>query len=85
MPKKTAVTPGDLYVMLDREFRRRQSQDCPTCYIQLPYRVDRHDALSSNWEVILPPPCRFGCRALLEQLVAEFSLLYDLASQRDAP
>jgi hypothetical protein len=46
--------------------------------VQLPFRVDRHEERAPNWEMVLPPPCAKGCTAILEELVADFSLLYDL-------
>lgn len=48
------------------------------CYVQLPYRVDRRDPGTANWEVVPPPTCAFDCWKVLEDLVAEFQALYDL-------
>jgi hypothetical protein len=75
---RTEIEAADLYVLLQREFRRRQSADCDNCFVQLPFRVDRREAHASNWEVVMPPQCPKGCAALLEELVADFALLYDL-------
>ena len=30
--------------------------------MQVPFRVDRQDDDSPNWEVVMPPPCAFGCQ-----------------------
>ena len=68
----------DLYVLLQREFRRRQRPECKECYMQVPFRVDRQDDDSPNWEVVVPPPCPFACQHLVDELVTEFGMLYDL-------
>jgi hypothetical protein len=78
MSNRTPVYAVDIYVLLQREFRRRQAPECNECYVQLPFRVDRPDADSSNWEAVLPPPCAFGCRQIMIDLIGEFQSLYDL-------
>ncbi len=78
MNKRTAVSAAELYVMLNREFKRRQPRDCSVCYIQLPYRVDRRDGASANWELVSPMDCSKGCKQLVDELVLEYSRLYDL-------
>jgi hypothetical protein len=76
--KRTDISPADLYVVLNREFKRRQSRACGACYVQLPYRVDRNESVGSNWELPMPPDCGGECRGIIEDLVAEFSTLYNL-------
>ena len=78
MKNRTALNAADLYVLLQREFRRRQAPQCGACFVQLPYRVDRTDADTPNWEIALPSQCGYGCRALAEELLEEFRTLYDL-------
>ena len=78
MKTRTEIDAADLYVLLQREFRRRQPADCNACFVQLPFRVDRHDAHAPNWELVMPPQCTKGCTPLLEDLVIEYGLLYDL-------
>jgi hypothetical protein len=46
--------------------------------MQLPFRVDRASEEEPNWEVVIPPPCPAGCRATIEELVAEFGARYEL-------
>ena len=77
MSKRTGVTAADLFVLLDREFRRRKPRECPDCFVQLPYRVDAKGAVA-NWEVVTPPGCTNGCAAAFEELVGEFQALYEL-------
>lgn len=78
MKDKTEIHAADLYVLMQREFRRRQAPECTACYVQLPYRVDRTDRNAPNWEVSFPPTCSHGCQAIIEDLVSEFGALYDL-------
>ena len=77
---RKAITAGELYVILDREFRSRQSPQCRSCYIPLPYRVDQPDGSKANWEIIFPPDCAFGCAQIVEDLVAELAKVYDLSA-----
>jgi hypothetical protein len=84
MNKRTTISAGELYVILEREFRLRQSSECASCYILLPYRVDQPDGDRPNWEINLPPTCGHGCSEVLEELVRKYSSLYDLAHDRGA-
>ena len=84
MKNRTEIYPADLYVLLEREFKRRKPNECAACYIQLPYRVDRRDPATANWELIVPPECPHGCRVVIEDLMQEFANAYDLAEERRA-
>jgi hypothetical protein len=81
MEKRTAISAADLYVLLTREFKRRQSGECNACFIQLPYRVDRHEGALGNWELPMPPDCGGECRGIIEELYAEFAQLYDVKAE----
>lgn len=76
--KRTAIAAADLYVLLQREFRRRQVPECSTCYIQLPFRVDNRNRAGANWEIVFPAECVNGCREVLDEVVEDFSHRYDL-------
>jgi len=78
MKKRTLVSPLDLHLLLEREFRRRKSRECDSCYLQLPYRVDGVAVHGSNWEVPLPLHCAAACRLHAEEVVSELASLYDL-------
>lgn len=78
MNQRTAVTAADLFVLIDREFRRRRPRKCTGCFLQLPYRVDVRDEAEANWEVVVPPDCGNGCNVIAEELVGEFQQLYNL-------
>ena len=81
MKNRTPIAAADLYVMLQREFRRRQIPDCSSCYVQLPFRVDRSDAQVANWEVIVPSSCSYNCREVMDEVIEDFSRRYDLAPE----
>ena len=78
MMKRTSTTAADLFVLLDREFRRRKPRECATCYVSLPYRIDTRAGEGTNWEIVLPSGCGWGCDLLLEEIVGEFQELYKL-------
>ena len=79
---RTEIEAADLYVLLQKEFRRRQPGECNTCFVQLPFRVDRIEEHAPNWEIVMPPQCSNGCAVILEELVADFGNLYDLPANR---
>jgi hypothetical protein len=73
------ISAGELYVMLDREFRTRQSRECKSCYILLPFRIDQPDHSKPNWEIVPPAECMYNCAALIEEIVEAYAKVYDLA------
>jgi hypothetical protein len=77
--ERRAISAGELYVILDREFRLRQSRECRGCYILLPYRIDNHGS-GANWEIVLPPSCPHGCAEVIAELVDEAALKYDITN-----
>lgn len=78
MNTKTAVTPADLFVLLDREFRRRRPRECATCFVQLPYRVDAMNDDEPNWEIVPPAQCSNGCAIVLEEILHDYQSRYAL-------
>jgi len=72
------MTSADLFVLLDREFRRRRPRECESCEVQLPYPVN--PVSGSNWEALVMG-CGHGCVAVFEDLLAEFQRLYDLKGE----
>ncbi len=78
MKTRTRIQAADLYVLLQREFRRRQVRECETCYVQLPFLIDRPTPDAANWEVIVPRACTLRCNEILEQVVDELGGQYDL-------
>ena len=75
------MSAADLFVLLDREYRRRRPRECGDCAVQLPFRVDV-PAHNANWEVVIPS-CKTSCESVLQDIVREFQQRYDLAKIRD--
>ena len=69
------VTPSDLFVFLDRAFRKR-SRNCRTCDFSLPYPLPH----SHKWAVDAGASCSYFCRLILEDLVDEFQPAYRLTT-----
>ena len=82
MNDKSALTAADLFVLLDREFRRRKPRECATCHIQLPYRVTQNGGFESNWDAVMPQHCANGCEVVFEELVQEFQARYQLKGEK---
>ena len=78
MNRKTHLAAADLFVLLDREFRRRRPRDCPSCEAQLPYS---HSGAVAHWEAIVPMGCGQGCAAVFEEVLGEFQRLYELKTE----
>jgi hypothetical protein len=78
MKNRLSITAADLYVLLQREFRRRQVPACSSCYVQLPFRVDQPSPEGANWEVIIPTECSYGCREVMDEVIEQFSGRYNL-------
>jgi len=69
------VTPSDLFVVLERAFRRR-SRGCRKCNFSLPFSIPD----SNTWSVDPSESCSHFCRLVLEDLVHEFRGAYRLTS-----
>ena len=83
MSKRKPISAGELYVQLDREFRQRRPRECASCYLLMPFRVDRDEG--PNWEVLAPRACAHGCTDIIDELVTEFGQLYDLEAEETEP
>ena len=79
--KKIAISPAELYVLLARELRRRQSRPCNACFIDLPRSSERLDEAGPNWSLDMPPDCGGECRGIIEDLVAQYGRMYDLKAE----
>lgn len=73
---KPMITPADLWVLLDREFRRRRPRECETCFVPFPFRVDAPDG-APNWEIDIRA-CGDRCQLILEELVQYYQDKHDL-------
>lgn len=68
------LTAVDLFVLLEREFRRKRG--CRACAFTLPFRTG--NKRGAGWSVIPSVTCSEVCRLFLEQLVAEHQAAYRL-------
>ena len=83
MKQATPVSAADLFVVLERAFRR-QARECDDCVFTLPYRVARERRGDANWAVI-PFSCSETCRLILEDLVEKHQATYCLAESPASP
>ena len=76
MELRNPLKSGDLYVMLERAFRR-ESRNCVHCSFTLPHALAT--AGGGDWSVIPSPSCSEACRMILEDLVVRYRKMYRLA------
>jgi hypothetical protein len=75
----TTLTAADLFVLLEREYRKR-ARECDTCFFTLPFRVDPTGPGEANWSVVPSTGCENNnCRLILEELVSRHQAQYRLA------
>jgi hypothetical protein len=84
MKPRTEISAADLYVLLNRELKRRQARECAVCYIPLPFRIDRYED-GANWEIIPPPDCGGSCAQVIDEIFDEYASQYDLKPPGDDP
>lgn len=80
---KNTQSAADLFVLLERAFRRR-ARDCEQCAFTLPFLMPARNG-DSNWSVVAAAACSERCRLLLDELVAEHQLAYQLADGDGPP
>ena len=68
---------ADLYVLLERTFRRR-ARDCRGCGFSLPFRVEGREK-GANWSAIPAHTCSPKCQGVFEESLAELQRAYRLA------
>jgi ribosomal protein S7 len=76
--RRAAVTPSELYAILDREFRKARKTGCATCKMPLPYRITRANAEAANWLIGTPDQCPNGCHTMIAELAVRLMAKYDL-------
>ena len=76
MENRTELTAADLFVLLEREFRRRRRRECDACSLSLPFALNGGSA--GDWDLVMPRPCPQGCEEVAEELLAEFRGRYAL-------
>lgn len=78
MATRTALNASDLFVVLEKAFRRR-ARDCCSCTFSMPYSRSGRGTLRDDWSVILTNSCSPRCRALLEEIIHRYRSEYELA------
>lgn len=76
MANRTALNPSDLFVVLEKAFRRR-ARDCCGCTFSIPYSHASAGG-DGDWSVLLTNNCSPRCRAILEEIVARYRDEYAL-------
>lgn len=79
MEGRNPLAPADLYVMLERAFRR-ESRNCVDCSFTLPHALANSGA--GDWSVIPSTSCSEACRMILEDVVSRYRQMYRLAEGR---
>jgi len=75
LKNRAEIDAADLYVLLNAN-SKAPATGCNACFVQLPFRVDRHEAHAPNWE----PSCRRRAARVAPHprgLVLEYGMLYD--------
>ena len=73
---KKTLNAEDLFVLLERAFRRR-TRGCDACKFTLPFRTDAR-ASGDAWSIVPSADCSSTCQLILEDLVAEHQQAYRL-------
>jgi len=79
MATRTQLNSTDLFVVLEKAFRRR-ARECCSCTFSMPYlQRDDRDA-DRDWSVTLTNNCSPHCLAILEDIVNQYRREYALAA-----
>jgi hypothetical protein len=78
METRTQLNSSDLFVVLEKAFRRR-APDCAGCTFTIPYAQANNGYAGDDWSVLLTESCSARCRAILEEIVARARSEYALA------
>ena len=76
--RRSAVTPSELYAILDREFKQSRAATCKSCKMPLPYRISRANAEAANWLIGTPDQCTQGCHNVIAEIAVRLMAKYDL-------
>lgn len=76
MTRKRLIGTEDLFVLLDRDYRKLRPPGCELCNVTLPFRVQ--DGAVANWMVDTTGLCPLPCAAVLEDLMTRYQAQYDL-------
>jgi hypothetical protein len=79
MAPRTQLNSSDLYVVLEKAFRRR-ARECGGCTFSMPYSQHYHGESGKDWTITLTNNCSPRCVAILEELVNRYRREYELAA-----
>jgi hypothetical protein len=79
MASRTQLTSSDLFVVLERAFRRR-APECDGCTFSVPYSQHYRGDLAQDWTITLTNNCSPRCLAILEELLSKYRREYALAA-----
>jgi hypothetical protein len=78
MGTRTQLNSSDLFVVLEKAFRRR-APDCAGCTFTIPYAYANGNVNKDDWSVLLTESCSPRCRAILEEIVTRARSEYALS------
>jgi hypothetical protein len=78
MINRTELSACDLFVVLEKAFRRR-ARDCAGCTFTIPHPQPPCRGPGDDWTVLLTHNCSTKCRAILEEVVTRARREYQLA------
>jgi hypothetical protein len=78
MATRTQLSASDLFVVLEKAFRRK-APECCGCTFTIPYPQQYRGAPEKDWSVLLTQNCSPRCRTVLEEIVSRARREYRLA------
>lgn len=78
MSNRTQLNASDLFVVLEKAFRRR-APDCSGCTFTIPYSQRNYGSDGKDWSIVLTENCSPKCRTILEDIVMRARREYELA------
>jgi hypothetical protein len=79
MANRTELNASDLFVVLERAFRRR-ARDCAGCTFTMPFSQRTPHGGREDWSIALTNACSPRCHAILEEIVNRYRGEYALAA-----
>ena len=79
MANRTQLNSSDLYVVLEKAFRRR-SRECGGCTFSMPFYPHYRDDPHHDWAITLTNNCSPRCLVILEDIVNKYRREYALAA-----
>jgi hypothetical protein len=79
MAARTQLRSSDLFVLLEKAFRRR-SPECGGCTFSIPWAHHNHGDPTEDWTVTLTNSCSPRCTAVLEEILSRYRREYALVA-----